>query len=78
MGEEKNKKNRNGMSSEYTNNHYVPDWYQRRFIPPGQRDQELYYLNLQPETVFDAKGRQHTMARTQFFGHFFSFQPGKE
>ncbi len=47
------------MSSEYTNNHYVPEWYQKRFIPQGQRDRELYYLNLNPEAVFDSKGRQH-------------------
>ena len=29
--------------------HYVPRWYQKRFLPPGQT--KLYYLDLKPETV---------------------------
>jgi Protein of unknown function (DUF4238) len=36
------------MSTEYTNNHYVPVWYQRRFLPAGQKDNELFYLDLAP------------------------------
>lgn len=47
------------MSSEYRNNHYVPQWYQRRFIPPDQVDQELYYLDLQPGTFVDGRGKRH-------------------
>lgn len=31
--------------------HYVPRWYQKRFLPPGQST--LFYLNLKPETVTD-------------------------
>ena len=31
------------MLNEYQNNHYVPAWYQRRFVPVGQKDQELFY-----------------------------------
>lgn len=31
------------------NNHYVPVWYQRGFIEPGQS--ELYYLNMHPYKV---------------------------
>jgi hypothetical protein len=33
--------------------HYVPRWYQKRFLPVGQ--ETLFYLNLKPETV--TKGR---------------------
>lgn len=38
----------------YRHNHYVPEWYQRRFLPPGQF--ELHYLDLKPEP-FNANGR---------------------
>ncbi len=48
------------MSGEYRNNHYVPVWYQKRFLPPRQRDKELYYLDLKPDTVTDSRGRLHT------------------
>jgi hypothetical protein len=34
------------MSTEYKNNHYVPVWYQRRFLPAGQKDNEFFYLDL--------------------------------
>jgi hypothetical protein len=35
--------------SKFTNNHYVPRWYQRRFIPRGQG--KYHYLDLRPEVV---------------------------
>jgi hypothetical protein len=38
------------MSNEYKSNHYVPVWYQKRFIPLNQRDKDLLYLDLRPET----------------------------
>lgn len=58
----------------YRNNHYVPVWYQKRFLPPGQRDNELYYLNFNPTTVSDSKGRFHTMnaVRRLGFRHCFA------
>lgn len=34
--------------TDYRRNHYVPEWYQKRFIPKGQR---FYYLDLKPETM---------------------------
>ncbi|TAL15043.1 DUF4238 domain-containing protein [Patescibacteria group bacterium] len=47
------------MSTEYTNNHYVPQWYQKRFIPEGQIDNELFYLNLKPGVFTDPRGVVH-------------------
>ena len=37
------------MSHEYKHNHYVPEWYQKRFLPEGQRKQ--WYLDLRPDRV---------------------------
>lgn len=47
------------MSNEYQNNHYVPEWYQKRFLPNDQKDKELYYLNLKPDTLVDPRGVTH-------------------
>lgn len=47
------------MSTEYRNNHYVPQWYQKRFIPENQVDQELFYLDLKPGTFTDSRGVVH-------------------
>ena len=44
------------MSAEYTNNHHVPQWYQRQFIPAHQADRELYLLDLKPESFRDGRG----------------------
>lgn len=38
----------------YRHNHYVPEWYQRRFFAPDQH--ELHYLDLKPEP-FSVNGR---------------------
>jgi len=34
--------------SKFTNNHYVPQWYQRRFM---QGNGKYHYLDLAPEVV---------------------------
>lgn len=34
--------------SKYKHNHYVPEWYQKRFLPEGQS--KHYYMDLSPET----------------------------
>lgn len=47
------------MSTEYRNNHYVPQWYQKRFIPDIQENKELYYLDLKPGTFTDPRGVVH-------------------
>lgn len=32
-------------------NHYVPQWYQRRFFPPGLKTSKHWYLDLHPEVI---------------------------
>ncbi len=39
------------MGNEYRYNHYVPEWYQKRFIPDDESVKSLYYLDLKPETI---------------------------
>lgn len=46
-------------SSGYNKQHYVPQWYQKRFLPANQIDKELYYLNLKPDTAIDSRGVTH-------------------
>ncbi|MDX6610297.1 MAG: hypothetical protein QOF85_2222 [Solirubrobacterales bacterium] len=48
------------MSAEYRNNHYVPQWYQRRFIPPEAKDRELFLLDLKPEKFKTPSGKKLT------------------
>jgi hypothetical protein len=35
--------------TEYKNNHYVPEWYQKRFLPPEPAEKKFYYLDLKPD-----------------------------
>ena len=35
-----------GANREFHHNHYVPEWYQRRFMLPGQN--RYWYLDLNP------------------------------
>lgn len=37
------------MPDEYKHNHYVPEWYQKRFLPEGQYHQ--HFLDLKPEAL---------------------------
>jgi len=56
------------MSNEYHHNHYVPEWYQRRFIDSAELDQVLYYLNLEPEIFVDPRGISHLRRALQKTG----------
>jgi Protein of unknown function (DUF4238) len=47
------------VSGAYRNNHYVPQWYQRRFIPEERTQRELFYLDLKPVGFTDARGGKH-------------------
>lgn len=40
----------------YRRNHYVPVWYQNRFLLPEMSEQKFRYLDLTPETFRDTKG----------------------
>lgn len=64
------------MSNEYRNNHYVPEWYQKRFILPGQVDNELQYLDLNPGSFVDPRGVRHAKRalRRSGFRHCFAEQ----
>ena len=37
------------MDRGYQHNHYVPEWYQKRFLADGQS--QYYYLDLRPDTI---------------------------
>lgn len=40
----------------YRDNHYVPQWYQRRFMPEDQGQKELFRLNLKPRIFCGGDG----------------------
>ena len=46
------------MSESYKHNHYVPKWYQKRFLPNGQSKQ--WYLDLHPEKKVIDSGLSYT------------------
>ena len=48
------------MSNEYRNNHYVPVWYQKRFLDSEQADKKLFYLDLKPETIVVSENISYT------------------
>ncbi len=45
--------------SKYRLNHYVPIWYQERFIPASAKERKFHYLDMRPETIV-SNGRSHT------------------
>lgn len=45
--------------SGFTRNHYVPEWFQYRFIPPACKEKKFYYLDLKPETRV-SKGHRYS------------------
>lgn len=61
------------MASEYRHNHYVPVWYQKRFLPPGQADRELQYLDFQPGLFIDGRGVRHEKRAVRRQGFRFCF-----
>jgi hypothetical protein len=42
------------MPVPYTNHHYVPQWYQKRFLEPSSNENALHYLSLKPRVMVDA------------------------
>lgn len=45
--------------SDYRVNHYVPVWFQERFISSTPKERKFYYLDMNPEAVV-SNGRRHT------------------
>jgi hypothetical protein len=50
---------------DFRHNHYVPRWYQERFLPADRKQRELYYLHKEPRTVRDGRGRRITLPDVQ-------------
>jgi hypothetical protein len=48
------------MNTQAHVHHYVPQWYQRRFLPPGRT--KFHYLDLHPDTVVSGKVRYQRRA----------------
>lgn len=53
------------MASDFRHNHYVPRWYQERFLPAGRTQRELFYLHKEPRTVRDGRGRRITLPEVE-------------
>lgn len=51
-----------------TQNHYVPQWYQRRFYPDGLSEQKVYYLDLTPERKRRGDGGFYTRSAVRRLG----------
>ena len=49
----------------YTRNHYVPVWYQRRFLPKDAREMKFYYLDLYPSVQITGsrRGKRNALLR---------------
>lgn len=43
-----------------TKNHYVPQWHQRLFLLPGEKEAKLHYLDLKPDQVRGSDGKLYT------------------
>src|SRR5262249_37634069 len=56
------------VSTEYRNNHYVPVWYQKRFLEAGDTSNELFYLDLNPGTFTDGRRTVHRRRETKKTG----------
>ncbi|MGH7086631.1 MAG: DUF4238 domain-containing protein [Acetobacteraceae bacterium] len=52
-------------NKEFRHNHYVPEWYQRRFLPSGQG--KYHYLDLKPDTD-ERNGHRFTRRALQHWG----------
>ena len=40
---------------DYRRNHYVPEWYQRRFLSNDAREKKFYYLDLNPDSTVSGR-----------------------
>ncbi len=47
------------MAEDFTHNHYVPEWHQKRFISSDRPANDLLYLKLKPEIHLDSHNQPH-------------------
>jgi|SRR3989344_2881896 len=45
------------MPDDYKNHHYVPRWYQKKFMLPGEHN--FFYLDMKPDNFTDPRGIVH-------------------
>jgi hypothetical protein len=48
------------MPNDYKNNHYVPEWYQKRFLLSENAKNQFHLLDLNPGKHVDSLGKIHT------------------
>lgn len=59
---------------DYRHNHYVPEWYQKRFIPAESKHRKLWYLDLHPSDGYtDGAGTFHRYSGLHHWGPRKSF-----
>jgi len=63
----------NLMSTEYRRNHYVPEWYQKLFVPVDQVDREFNLLDLKPGAFVDPRGLSHPRKALRRLGFRYCF-----
>lgn len=51
--------------TEFRHNHYVPRWYQERFLPADRKQRELLYLHKERRSVRDRRGRNHPLPEVE-------------
>ena len=51
--------------TDFRHNHYVPRWYQERFLPADRKQRELFYFDKERRTVRDGKGRNHPLSEVE-------------
>jgi hypothetical protein len=49
-------------------NHYVPEWYQKRFFDPEAKEAKCHYLKLKPETKVAPNGHRYREKDLNFWG----------
>ena len=51
--------------TDFRHNHYVPRWYQERFLPADRKQRELFYFHKERRTVRDRRGRNHPLPEVE-------------
>ena len=51
--------------TDFRHNHYVPRWYQERFLPADRKQRQLLYFHKEQRTVRDRRGRNHKLPEVE-------------